>query len=138
MNIKYITLITLAILLFSCGESNKIDVVGNYDMISRGEKSSILSLTLKDNGTGFLENSEGYQYTKVKEYCTFDWAIYTGEYKIKDGEYEYVNFSMLSNNTYDSFLNARWVIVQSDNGAIELKALTQSESFQDVINYRKK
>ena len=33
-------------------------IVGDYNMITQGEISPILSLTLKENGTGFLKNSE--------------------------------------------------------------------------------
>jgi len=131
--------------MISCGGDSKetaskdtVNVVGDYEMVSNGEVKSFLSLKLKDNGTGFLRNSEGYEYTGEYEFCTFDWEIAKGEYKIKDGTYDYVSISSLSNGVYNNFLSNVWIIVESSNGAIELKPLTQSEELSDVLNYRKK
>ena len=109
MNFKYVYISLLIFFFSSCGnndadeKTNTINekpptlsskIIGTYDVIMREEINSFLSITLKDDGTGFLKNTEMNQYTNTDEFCRFNYVIKLEPYKIKDGKFNYISLNM--------------------------------------------
>jgi len=113
---------------------------GEYVMVMNdlSVDAGILTLTLKENGTGYFKNSEPAQYGYEPEYATFKYNIMIGEYRIKDGNYKYINIYSVVDNIGQIFTTLMWIIDIDNYGNISLRALTQSEELRQEYYLKKK
>ena len=102
-----------------------------------GKPSEYLTLTLKENGTGYFKNTEFIKYAG-EEYCTFDYDIREKQYRIKNGSYQFVNLMNRSGNAgLCQMIQGVFKIFDKSNNKIDLKWVLTNEKTEQSMYFRK-